>query len=87
MAALPGKGTGLIQAVYLDVSNTKTKNFCLSLEKNLSGTVGIVHDVLPELGKLMTLGFPLGNRELKNQDGPLLLHSKKEKCSFSFSLA
>lgn len=33
----------------------------------------------------MTLGFPLGNRELKNQDGLLLLHGEKEECSFSFS--
>jgi len=34
LVTLPAEGTGLIQAVYLPVSNIKTNNFHLSLKKN-----------------------------------------------------
>lgn len=50
LATLPGKGTGLIEAVYPDIINTKTNNFCLSLGKKLSGMADILSVVLPEWG-------------------------------------
>jgi len=39
--------------------------------------------VCPLNGEGNDFGIPIRNRESKNQDGPLLLHSEKAKCSFS----